>query len=261
MEHVTFILSKLFWAMLRPDSWIILGLILSYIAVWVKRYRLTRFLLSVTAVIVLIIAIFPVGDVLRAPLEREFPQQTASDAIDGIVLLGGSASVDLSSEWNQVQLNESAERLTAGLALARRFPDAKIIFTGGNAELLKGKEFSTEAGIAEAFFAEQGLDPERITFERKARNTYENAIFSYDLANPSRDERWILVTSAYHMPRAMATFRKAGWETIVAYPVDYRSLPFWQGVEWDFSGHLEALNVAVKEYVGLIAYRYLGYAE
>ncbi len=209
----------------------------------------------------LTIAIFPVGDLLRAPLESAYPSQLVLENIDGIVILGGSASVDLSNQWNQIQLNESAERMTTGLALAHRFPNAKVLFTGGNARLWKGADFLTEAGIAEVFFEEQGLNPNRLAFERQARNTYENALFSFELANPVPEEKWVLVTSAYHMPRAMAVFRKAGWTTVVAYPVDYRSLPFAQGIGWDFSGHLEALNVAIKEYVGLVAYRYLGYAE
>lgn len=261
MEQITFAFSKLLWALLRPDSWIILGLVLSCIAVWMRGSWLSRVLLTFTTLMAIVIAIFPVGDLLRAPLEQKFAQQTTFKSVNGIVILGGSASVALSSKWEQVQLNESAERLTTGLMLARQFPEAKILFTGGNSRLWKEANFSSEAGIAEIFFEEQGLDPRRVSFERRARNTYENAVFSFELANPRPDETWLLVTSAFHMPRAMATFKKAGWGEIVAYPVDYRSRPFWQGIDWDFSGHIEALNVAVKEYVGLIAYRYLGYAE
>lgn len=261
MTKLTFVASKLFWTLIRPDTLILLALLASFIAVWVKGTQVSRAFVSLATLMGLTIAIFPIGDLLRAPLERAYPSQTALETIDGIVILGGSASVDLSTEWNQVQLNESAERMTAGLALARRFPNAKVLFTGGNARLWKGADFKTEAGIAKVFFEEQGLYPHRIAFDRQARNTYENATFSYELANPMPDEQWVLITSAYHMPRAMAVFRKAGWTSIVAYPVDYRSLPFAQGIGWDFSGHLEALNVAIKEYFGLVAYRYLGYLE
>lgn len=261
MIEFEFVLSKLFWALVRPDSWIVFGLVLSTIAVFCRKRALSRTLITFTTLAVLAITILPLGDLLREPLERRYPTDPSLEKVDGIVILGGATSVDLSMRWDQVQLNESAERMTAGLALARRFPNAKVLFTGGNTKIWKGSLFSTESGIAKQLFVEQGLSIERLILDSRARNTRENAIFSLELASPQQNETWLLVTSAYHMPRAVASFRKAGWGSIVPYPVDYRSLPFWQGVVWDFSGHLEALNVAVKEYVGMLAYRYLGYAD
>jgi len=261
MTEFQFVLSKVLWVLARPDSWIVFGLVLSAIVAHRRQNMLSRALITSTILAVLTITIFPLGNLLREPLERRYPTHPSLQRVDGIVVLGGATSVDLSEHWNQVQLNESAERMTAGLALARRFPNAKVLFTGGNSKIWTGFKFSTEAGLAKQFFAEQGFAADRVVLDPKARNTRENAVYSFELANPQPNETWLLVTSAYHMPRAMATFRKAGWDSIVAYPVDYRSLPFRQGIGWNFSGHLEALNVAIKEYIGLVAYKYLGYAD
>ena len=74
------------------------------------------------------------------------------------------------------------------------------------------------------------------------------------LIKPADGERWVLVTSAFHMPRAMASFRRAGWRGITPYPVDFRSAAFRDQISWDLTEHLRELNIAVKEYLGLAAY-------
>ena len=141
-------------------------------------------------------------------------------APDGIVILGGAITEDVSAARGAVALNEAAERLTVGAELARRYPDARIVFSGGNNALIFD-------GVPEAAFAVQelqalGVAHERITADEQSRNTIENAVFSRLIANPKPGERWLLVTSAYHMPRAIAAFRAAGFP-IEAYPVDWRT--------------------------------------
>ena len=152
----------------------------------------------------------PLGNALILPLEQRFPPWDSSrGAPDGIVILGGAITEDVSAARGAVALNEAAERLTVGAELARRYPDARIVFSGGNSALIFD-------GVPEAAFAVQelqalGVAHERITAEEQSRNTIENAVFSRLIANPKPGERWLLVTSAYHMPRAMAAFQGGGF--------------------------------------------------
>ena len=118
-------------------------------------------------------------------------------------------------------INEAAERLTVVPTLARRFPTARIIYSGGDgaAHPASGSEATYRAASCSRASGSRGT---ALTLEDRSRNTAENAVYSKALAAPKPGERWLLVTSAYHMPRAVGAFRKAGFE-VDAYPVDYRT--------------------------------------
>jgi uncharacterized SAM-binding protein YcdF (DUF218 family) len=152
-----------------------------------------------------------------------------------------------------VALNGMAERLTETLALAHRYPDAKVLISGGDGRLTpKGL---TEADATSSVFVADGLDPRRIMLEGASRDTYENAIYSKSVARPRADQIWVLVTSANHMPRAVGCFRRAGWD-VIPYPVDYTGGP--AGIGLNFDGGLRVLDDALHEWIGLVAYRLLG---
>ena len=172
-------------------------------------------------------------------------------------MLGGAITVDVSAARGAVALNEAAERITVAAELARRYPNARIIFSGGNNFLLASE--AVEAAIAVKEFEALGIAHERITAEEQSRNTIENAVFSHLLANPQPGERWILVTSAYHMPRAMAAFRAAGF-AVEAYPVDWRTRGPIDALQPFISvgDGLRRTDTAVREWVGLLAYRITG---
>ena len=164
---------------------------------------------------------------------------------------------DVSAARDAVALNEAAERITVAAELARRYPRARIVFSGGTNALI------FDAGAEAAFAVRQlealGVAHERITAEEQSRNTIENAVFSRLLANPKPGERWLLVTSAYHMPRAMAVFRAAGF-AVEAYPVDWRTRgpadvlrPFGS-----LGDGLRETDAAAHEWIGLLAYRLAG---
>ena len=146
--------------------------------------------------------------------------------------------------WGQMQLNEGGDRYAAGVALAQRFSDAQLLFTGGSGALrdLTGAAVS-EASVAERFFLNQGIDRDRLLLEGLSRNTAENARLSLALANPTPDETWVLVTSAFHMPRAIQSFELAGWGDLVPWPVDYRTSKFTDDIGWDLTRNLEVLNM------------------
>ena len=100
--------------------------------------------------------------------------------------------------------------MTEAAALARRYPNAKVLFTGGSVEILR--EPTVEADAAGMVLRDLGVGGDRLLLERKARNTAENAVLAKQLADPKPGERWLLVTSAWHMPRAMGLFRKVGFD-------------------------------------------------
>jgi uncharacterized SAM-binding protein YcdF (DUF218 family) len=200
----------------------------------------------------------PLANMLMLPLEQRFPAWDASrGAPDGVIVLGGAVSSDVSAERGEPQVNEAAERIAALVALARQYPDARLVYSGGSANLIGNA--ALEADHALDLLVRLGVPRGRMLIERQSRNTEENATLSKALAQPKPGERWLLVTSAAHMPRAVGVFRKAGFP-VEAYPVDWRTggpgdmiAPFDR-----VSTGLQRLDTAAHEWVGLVVYRLAG---
>ncbi|MCK1475073.1 YdcF family protein [Bradyrhizobium sp. 197] len=215
--------------------------------------------LAVTTLVLLALAAFsPLGNLLLYPLESRFPAwDPARGAPDGIIVLGGSIDTDLSAAHRTPVVSHAADRLFAPAGLARRYPNARIVFTGGTANLVETD--SREADYSAPILESLGIAKDRLILDRDSRNTWENAIFTRQLVSPKPGERWLLVTSAFHMPRAMGIFRKAGFD-VEAYPVDWRmggrgALLSFTNVGGD---GLARTEVAVREWIGLVAYRLMG---
>lgn len=259
MDTTFFILSKFAGVVTRPENWLMLGMGFALFSLLRGRLRMARAALSGTFLLTLLLAIFPFGELLLRPLESHYPVNPQLERVDGIIVLGMPGDVHRSHLWRQTQLKDGAERYTTALELARRFPDAQVVFAGGSGLLgdLTDKSAS-ESGVAQAFFLAQGLDSRRLLLEQDSRNTRENAINSFKRVKPKPAERWVLVTSASHMPRAFRSFKRAGWTDLVAYPVDYRSGNFTSGIGFDLAGNLLDLNLALNEYLGLLVYGVLG---
>jgi uncharacterized SAM-binding protein YcdF (DUF218 family) len=158
--------------------------------------------------------------------------------------------------WGHPELSDGGDRYTAALALAKRHPEAVVVFTGGSGALRDalGTEKS-ESNLAQAFFVEHGIPEPRLIIERHSRNTAENAQLSFDLIQPETAQSWVLITSAFHMPRAMRSFETAGWQNVTAYPVDYRTASFADHTGWNLKRNLSSLNILIRELVGQLAYR------
>jgi uncharacterized SAM-binding protein YcdF (DUF218 family) len=191
-------------------------------------------------------------------LENRFPPWDATGATPaGIVVLGGAISADMLATRGEIGINEAAERVVAVPALAKRYPAARIIYSGGDAGLFV--HYESEADVVTDLFESLGIPASRLTLEGRSRNTIENAVYSKALAHPKPGERWLLVTSALHMPRAMGAFRQAGF-AVEAYPVDYQTNG-WRDL-LDLSGSLSAAlrrtDSAFHEWIGLVAYRVAG---
>lgn len=256
MDTLFFIASKVIWGVLRPDAWIVMGTGLTLLALWRGWRGVAGGAAAFSFGFVLLVAVVPIGDALMRPLEEQYPGTPQLNNITGIIVLGGGEDAGLSAWRNQVVLGAGAERFSGTMALARQYPQARVIFTGGSGALRDlGDVHGGSAAVAERFFMEQGLAAERLTLERASRNTAENARLTYDLIAPEPSETWVLVTSAFHMPRSVASFEAAGWQGIIPWPVDYRAGTLRGGIGWDLGRNLEVLNTAVREYIGLLAYR------
>jgi len=200
----------------------------------------------------------PIGHAMITALETRFPQpETLPDRVAGIIVLGGSVEPLESYYWQQPALNDRAERLTEGVALARRYPDAPLVFTGGLGGI--GKAAFTEADVARVFFDDQGVQ-NPIILEAEASNTYENAMDLAKLLPKDRPGPWLLVTSSYHMPRSVGVFRKAGID-ILPYPVDYKSVPEFSGWWYEIAEGADLADFAAREWVALYAYHHRGWID
>jgi uncharacterized SAM-binding protein YcdF (DUF218 family) len=251
---VFFYVSKVAWFFATPSnlvaSLILVGLALTLL----RRTRRLGVGLALTATVGLFVAgLSPLASLLIAPLEQRFPAfRDDGRPVDGIVILGGAVQSDESARRGQLVVNEAAERFVAALDLGRRYPGARIVLSGGSAALL-GEE-RPESDVALEHLVRLGLPESSVTVENRSRTTAENAAFARVIADPKPGERWLLVTSAWHMPRSIAVFRKAEFD-VTAYPVDYRtrgdgSLTVFGAV----SEGLRRLDVAAKEWAGLVGY-------
>ncbi|MCO4054797.1 MAG: DUF218 domain-containing protein [Bosea sp.] len=253
-----FYLSKIFWLVAAPTHLLVLVAALGILLLFTRFMRQGRLLALAGVAGLLIIGATPVGRMLTRPLEDRFPRPDVASGITGMIVLGGA----IGTARGEVVFNEAATRMTASIELAHRFPGARIAFTGGSAALI-GRADMSEAEAARRFYLSQGIAAERLILEDKSRNTRQNAILLKPLLRQKPGERWLLVTSASHMPRSVGIFRKAGIE-VIPYPVDFTTsgtLRDFIGVNREFVDGLKRTDNAVREWVGLLAYRLVGYTD
>jgi uncharacterized SAM-binding protein YcdF (DUF218 family) len=245
-----YISSKIFWLIVEPITFILL-LGLSGVLLGFTRFKRAARVLTAGAILALAAGLFtPLGALLLRPLENRVAQPGAGMPLPtGIIVLGGV----MSEARGQAYVGADAARMTTGVELARRYPAARLVFTGGSGDL-QGEGLA-EANSAKKFWLSLGVPAERMTFEDKSRNTWENAVFTRDLLKPRKGETWLLVTSAFHMPRSVGVFRRIGFE-VIPYPVDFHTF----GDERDFrltpamTDKVFMLDHSVHEWIGLLAY-------
>jgi len=150
-----------------------------------------------------------------------------------------------------VPLGDAAERMSLPISLMRKFPNFELIFSGGEGRLVPTG--TTEAELAGVFYNEQGVDMKRVTLESQSRSTRENASRVAALLGERCKQPWLLVTSAWHMPRSMAEFQAVGCN-VTAYPVDFRTGEETSWTEYSMAGSLMAWQTALHEYLGMFVY-------
>ena len=257
-----FYVAKVVWFFLQPSSLVLLALAGAW---WFGRRersleggsgavgRLTR-LFTGLGLAMCLIGLSPVPNWLILPLEQRFARADLGGLpIAGIVILGGGEDALIAFARHTHALNDAGERISEAVALARKLPDARVVFSGGSAALLPG--VATEAVAVRGMLTDMGVAGERITTEERSRDTWENATFTKALIQPIAGERWLLVTSAWHMPRSIGVFRSAGF-MVEAWPVDYRTRGWSDGVAFFQSpaDGLRRLDLVAKEYAGMLAY-------
>jgi uncharacterized SAM-binding protein YcdF (DUF218 family) len=249
-----FIASKIFWFVAEPVSLAIIVGVLGILLGFTRFVRAGRALMAGAIIALAAGLLTPLGAVFLRPLEERFPPPPADiPAPAGIIVLGGAVDTEKSEARRQVFLTADAARMTAGVELARRYPTARLVFSGGSGGLLG--EGPAEAIGARKLWLSLGVPAERMTFEANSRNTWENGLFTRDLVKPKPGETWLLVTSAWHMPRSVGIFRHLDFD-VTPYPVAYRTF----GDERDFLlptsviDKVIMLDYSVREWVGLLAY-------
>lgn len=252
-----YVLSKIAWALLRPSNFLMLGLAFGALLLVFGWQRAGTWLVVALAALLLVVGSLPVGSWLLLPLESRFPvDPPLPDQVAGVIVLGGALEPDLTAPRGVPAMNEAGERVTALLALARRLPEARIVFTGGLGEFLE--EGPSEASAVPPLVRAHGLDPARVILEARSRNTYENAVFSRDLVAPAPGSCWLLVTSAFHIPRAVGVFRQVGWN-VLPYPVDFRIRGEVKGLsDFNVADRLVELDLAVHSWLGMAVYALTG---
>jgi len=253
-----FFLSKVLWFFLQPLNLSIL-LVLGGLVLAVAGSRRLSFAATLIAFLILAASAWTsLGAMLLHPLEDRFARPVAMpEHVDGIIVLGGGLEGAINLRRGGYEMNGGGDRFVEAAVLARKYPQARVLVTGGMGTLLL--EGEGDADTAPRLLAALGVSPDRLILENQSRNTAENAAFSKELVKPASGETWLLITSAFHMPRAVGLFRKVGFP-VVPWPADYRTsggegIGLWRDNEVDA---LQNTTVALREWIGLAAYRLSG---
>lgn len=258
---MNFVLSKVLWILLQPSSALLLVTATGLVLAWTRKRRRSGLRMATAGLAIsALVGFLPVGTTALLPLEQRFPRlevEAGDPSFAGIIVLGGGEDGRITHARGQLHLNEAGERITEGARLALMLKTARVAFTGGAAYTILGDV--TGAPAVGAYWQALGIAADRIVLEDRSRTTYENALLLKDIMKPRPGERFLLVTSAAHMPRSMGVFRRAGLD-VVAYPVDYRTTGALDPTEISISlpGGLKRLDDAAKEWIGLLAYWAMG---
>lgn len=247
-----FLASKTLALLLEPLAHPYILLFLAVVLRLLRRRRAMRTCIGLALALPLVYAFLPVSTAPLRALENSYPVPAITGQIDGIIVLGGHTAIGMISESRgQPQQNAAADRLTKGLMLHRQFPQGQLIFTGYSGQLTP--QGWSEAETTRALLAELAINTDGVTYEVTSRNTWQNAVNTLEIAVPQPGSRWILVTSAAHMPRAMGTFAAAGWDGVIPYPTDYRTAKVTGRLFHPEDGFAAVRN-ALHEYIGWVAY-------
>ncbi|QCK87736.1 YdcF family protein [Phreatobacter aquaticus] len=253
-----FYLSKIVWWVAAPSNVLIGFVLIGAVLLFTRWSRSGRRMVAFGALGLLVCGMAPVGIMLARPLEARFPvlsQEMAPPT--GIIVLGGSIDqITTAARGGQVVIGAAGSRITEAAALAHRYPQARLVFTGGSNALF-AQDAEDEAAAAARLFAQMGIATARITIERESRNTWENAVLTKAMVKPQPGERWLLVTSAWHMPRSVGIFRVAGFD-VIPYPVDFESRNTDREIRrpvLPMSRGLDLVDRMAREWLGLLAYR------
>ncbi len=250
-----FVISKLLWLLLEPSNLLIILLVAGVAFCWRDRNRLGRPLVIGTTAAMLLLMLLPFEQWLAMPLEARFPKPPLPRRVDGILVLSGGFEPEILSSRGVPGHEWSDQRLIAGVELARLFPQARLVFSGGSGKAFGGE---SEASVARVIFSQLGVPKRRLVFEDTSRTTWENLVNSQRLVHPKAGETWVLVTSAFHLPRAMGVAEHLHWK-MIPWPAAYVSAANGHVMgRLDYAQSTATFEVMVHEWLGLLTYRLEG---
>ena len=250
-----FILSKILAFVLTPQLHSVFCLFGAGLCSVFGAKRLARMAVLLAFLLPLIYSWTFIGETLVRPLENHVgvPAPEQINKATGIIVLGGfTGGSVISADRNEAQISAAGERFFKAVELARLYPDKPVWFSGFSAQI-RPRGWS-EAEITRRLLVQPGLLLSRFSFEEKSQNTAQNAEFMFQNVQPQADERWVLVTSANHMKRSLASFRKAGWDNITGYPVSFQTTENAHLGTFSPGKGFSLMNIALHEYVGYLAY-------
>ena len=245
--------SKVLWFVFAPSHLLVWLSVTSVALLFLERPRAGRTLAAVSTALFLICGVFPLGIWVVRPLEDRYPRPVWPSHVDGVLILSGGLDPDVLASRHVPAREASEPRIVGGVELARRYPRAQIIFSGGSGRLWSDRRPETQ--VARYVFNQLGLTGSRVVFESRSRDTWENLQFSWRLAQPKPGQVWILATSAEHLPRAVEAAKAIHWN-MVPWPTDYLTTPGRLGGFFQVPDNLSLLDSGVHEWVGLLAYRW-----
>jgi uncharacterized SAM-binding protein YcdF (DUF218 family) len=253
-----FIFGKLISAVLQLDNLLMICLLAGVILYLLSRGRRGTLLVGLSSLGFALLAVTPIGAAMMLALEERFPQQVKlPDRIDGILLLGGAVNPALSLAPDETVFHCTTARVSGAVKLARRHPEAKLVLVGRGLFPFGYSDTSTTLRLV----LNEGIAPGRIVLEGESRTTRENAVYAKELLRPTPSETWVLITSAYHMPRSIGTFMAAGWN-VVPYPVDFSIDPETDlRARFDLVNGLNDARLAGHEWMGLVGYWLMGWTH
>ncbi len=246
-----FTASKIGWYIVAPSHLLIWSLVAAAILL-IRGRRAGKVLTVLCAALFLLVLFFPIGNLALQPLEDEYPRPPWPERVDGILVLGEGLNGEIYASRGVAGLGPESDSLVALRILAERYPAARIIFSGGSGELAGSRV--PEAQIAEDILRGMGLPASRIAVESASRNTWENIELSRAIAKPAPGETWLMLASAFHMPRAMAVARSLDWP-LVPWPSTYLTSETMMEPPVSLGANLARLDLAAHEWVGLLVYR------
>ncbi len=270
MNDLDLLPSKLLAVLVRPDFWLWLGLLTALWASWRGWRKIATWVLVSLVVAVTLVGFVPVGHVWLTPLESRFatnPELPRPPS--AIIVLGGGEDIHTSAAWNAQNVNSAGDRILHAIRRAHEFPETPVLFTGGAFDPTGDPLLAGSAERVGAMLQASGIPQERVHIGAIARTTAEHpaditAFLDDQGLTPTEEAPLLLITSAFHMPRAMGVLCSAGFEHIVADPTDHRTVPGarWQDrLRWAYAGNLSDLQLAIREWVGLVAYQRAGHTD
>ena len=257
---MSFYLSKILWLIVNPFNIFILITLFTMFLYFINSRRLSLIIYLINFIFIALISFLPIGSYLTYIIEKEFHTNTKiPERVDGILILGGATNPLLFKEFDQISLNGSAERLVESVMIIRKFEKAKVIFSGGSG--IVNRSDIGHSQVAKLFYKKMGVDINKIFFEDKSRNTHENIIYSKKIAKPKKNENWLLITSAFHMKRALLIAEKNNWK-FIPYAVDFKNIKeFKLTPNLNLLSNLNSFQSGLHEWLGLVSYYLMGRTE